>query len=144
MALISKSLRNWVCRGDQGQPLYEGLTFWCPGCKHAHSITTQVFDGKGRPSWSWNGDAEKPVFGPSILCTTGHHATKESPENCATCKECKADGEPTACSICHSFVGCNGAEPGQIIFLSDCTHELAGRVMALPDWPIPDWGDPGD
>ena len=36
-------------------------------------------------------------------------------------------------TVCHSFVGCNGALPGQIIFLSDCTHDLAGQVVDLAD-----------
>lgn len=35
--------------------------------------------------------------------------------------------------ICHSFVSCNGAQPGEIVFLSDSTHHLAGQVRPLPD-----------
>jgi hypothetical protein len=26
--------------------------------------------------------------------------------------------------VCHSFMSCNGAAPGQIVFLGDCTHAL--------------------
>ncbi|MCL4695464.1 MAG: hypothetical protein KJ023_00155 [Burkholderiaceae bacterium] len=43
-------------------------------------------------------------------------------------------------SVCHSFVGCNGAQPGQIVFLSDCTHALAGQVRELA--PFPSRADP--
>lgn len=31
--------------------------------------------------------------------------------------------------ICHSFVN-----NGMIQFLSDCTHELAGQTVEIPDW----------
>ena len=30
---------------------------------------------------------------------------------------------------------CNGAQPGEVIFLSDCSHALAGTVQPLPDLP---------
>jgi hypothetical protein len=64
------------------------------------------------PHWSFNGDLAKPVFGPSIL---SRYDTPEKKH------------------VCHSFVGCNGAAPGQIIFLGDCTHALAGQTVELPD-----------
>jgi len=36
---------------------------------------------------------------------------------------------------CHSFV-----RDGQIQFLADSKHDLAGKTVPLPDWPRPDWG----
>lgn len=39
-------------------------------------------------------------------------------------------------TICHSFV-----RSGQIQFLSDCEHELAGQTVPLPKWPD-DYGGP--
>lgn len=38
---------------------------------------------------------------------------------------------------CHTFVGCNGAQPGQIIYLGDCSHALAGQVRPLAEMPQP-------
>ena len=33
---------------------------------------------------------------------------------------------------CHSFV-----KDGQIQFLPDCKHDLAGKTVELPDWDMP-------
>ncbi len=117
MSLLSSKLRKWAdpVNGD------EGLTYYCQGCQSNHSIKT-----KGNGAWRWNGDVDKPVFTPSVLVTwpTGNQG---------------ADGvwRATGEKRCHSFVGCNGAQPGEVIFLGDCTHELAGTVQPFPD--LPDW-----
>ncbi|MCK5132686.1 MAG: hypothetical protein KAR40_11110 [Candidatus Sabulitectum sp.] len=57
--------------------------------------------------WAYNNDPEKPTFSPSL------HIKGEA-------------------SCCHSFV-----REGNIEFLSDCTHKLAGQTVALP--PLPEW-----
>ncbi|UQN09386.1 hypothetical protein M1R55_22785 (plasmid) [Deinococcus sp. QL22] len=67
----------------------------------------------GQGAWTWNGDTGKPVLSPSALVTLKY---------------------PDKTHVCHTFVGCNGAQPSEIIFLSDCTHHLAGQVRELPDW----------
>ena len=36
--------------------------------------------------------------------------------------------------LCHSYVGINGAKPGQIIYLNDSQHYLAGKVVDLPEF----------
>jgi hypothetical protein len=90
---------------------HTGLSFRCEGCGGFHSIPVT-----GPKAWGWNGDRDRPVFTPSLLVNHGPH---DAPR------------------ICHSFVGCNGAQPGEIIFLSDCTHHLAGQVRPLPDWELP-------
>lgn len=56
------------------------------------------------PYWSWNGSFDKPTFEPSLLVNGFDPATR-----------------------CHSFV-----RDGQIEFLSDCHHELAGQTVELP------------
>jgi hypothetical protein len=87
------------------------LMWWCPGCDGAHQIATGSGPG---PRWGWNGDAEKPTFTPSVLVTyDGADAGQ--------------DGAPP--SVCHSFV-----VDGQMQFLSDCTHALAGQTVAIPHW----------
>ena len=55
--------------------------------------------------WTWNGSLEKPTFRPSLLCNQG------------------------TAHVCHSFV-----TDGQIQFLSDCHHALAGQTVEIPDW----------
>lgn len=60
-------------------------------------------------AWEYNGDAERPTFSPSILVRGGSRNL-----------------------VCHSFV-----RDGQIEFLGDCTHRLAGQTVPLPD--VPDW-----
>jgi hypothetical protein len=54
--------------------------------------------------WTFNGDMARPTFSPSILVRT-------------------------ETSRCHSFV-----KDGQIEFLPDCTHALAGKTVPLPTW----------
>lgn len=78
--------------------------FHCPGCGYGHSF--RVNSDAARPQWSWNGSLDKPTFSPSLLCN------KDFPE-----------------SRCHSFV-----KDGNIQFLKDCHHKLAGQTVELPDW----------
>jgi hypothetical protein len=63
-----------------------------------------VFDSR----WTFNGDQDKPTFKPSYLS----YGTENDPR------------QPR----CHSFV-----TDGFIKFLSDCTHDLAGQTVELPD-----------
>jgi hypothetical protein len=88
----------------------ELLAFRCPGCKTSHHIQSGADSG---PNWDWNGSFDKPTFSPSVLVTyPGVDAGQE--------------GAPPA--VCHSFV-----RDGQIQFLSDCTHALAGQTVDLPE-----------
>ena len=91
----------------------ERLTFWCPGCDSSHQIRIRT-DASARPSWEFNGDMERPTFSPSIL------VTMRWSENDADMKD----------DICHSFV-----RDGQIQFLGDCTHKMAGQTVPIPAWP---------
>lgn len=58
-------------------------------------------------SWAFNGDHERPTFSPSIL-VTGYIRDAEV--------------------RCHSFV-----RDGQIQYLGDCTHALAGQTVPMED-----------
>ena len=123
MGQLSRFLRN-----VQGP----AVAFWCAGCRQAHTI------GVGPGGWTWNGDVEKPVFSPSIL-VTGRAFTAAGQ---AAFDAWHAAGLPkpapafeAADTRCHSFVGCNGAQPGEIVYLSDCTHDLAGRTVPMAEWP---------
>ena len=97
----------------------------CPGCKGHHVINDL---------WSFNGDIDKPTFSPSVLVRSGHYAPHFKPGDNCWCTynaEQEKKGEPLApfkCTICHSFV-----RDGKIQFLNDCTHELAGQTVELPE-----------
>ena len=58
--------------------------------------------------WTFNDDLNKPTFSPSLLI---RYPTSKK-EN-----------------VCHSFI-----KNGNIQFLSDCTHDLAGRTVEIPDF----------
>ena len=98
----------------QDEPTNQRVVFHCPGCKRGHYVQVKLKNASQGPLWSWNGSLEQPTFSPSILVTyDGPDAGK--------------DGAPQA--VCHSFV-----KDGQIQFLDDCTHELAGKTVPLPDF----------
>lgn len=58
--------------------------------------------------WTFNGDYDKPTFRRSMLVNQ--------------------DGKPGH-PRCHSFV-----TDGKIEFLNDCTHEMAGQTVDLPEF----------
>ena len=58
--------------------------------------------------WTWNGDMNKPTVNPSILVQAGN-----------------LPGDVR----CHSYV-----LDGKIQFLGDCTHELKGQTVDIPEW----------
>lgn len=96
------------------------LGFWCPGCNEMHVVSS---------GWSFNGNYDRPTFTPSVLVTNGHYSTKHKPgESCWCTYNAEHPEAPTSftCERCHSFV-----TDGQIQFLSDCTHELAGKTVSL-------------
>lgn len=96
MGQVSSKLRS-VTNG--------GLSHWCPGCKDMHTVW--VGEGPG-PRWTFNGDYERPTFGPSIKIVGGKW------------------GSP---HVCHYYI-----RSGVIEFCGDSSHALAGR----PDVPLPD------
>lgn len=105
------------------------LIFWCPGCQSTH----QVHVGPG--GWGFNGDLSKPTFTPSVLVRSGHYMPERKSDRCWCTfnAEREAKGEkpaPFRCTHCHSFV-----TDGQIQFLGDCSHALAGQTVPLPELP---------
>ena len=90
----------------------DALRFFCPGCKESHVIYTS-----GPVKWEWNGSFDSPTSSPSIL--VHRHAMPDAEEEF---EEYRKEMR------CHSFV-----RNGQIEFLSDCTHSLAGQIASLPE-----------
>ena len=84
------------------------FVFHCPGCGYDHPFHVGYTE---RPSWSWNGDVDKPTFSPSLLVFKDVPAQR-----------------------CHSFV-----TDGNIQFLSDCFHELKNQTVEIPEWDDPTW-----
>lgn len=105
------------------------LTFWCPGCQETHMISY------GPDGWTWNHNADKPTFTPSILVTgsklteLGEKQWRDYCEHKTPIPNGKCDSAPMRC---HSYV-----TDGHIQFLADCTHHLAGQTVPLPE--LPDW-----
>lgn len=95
-----------------------GFTFMCPGCEDRHSIRVREGEDGPRPSWTFNGDLERPTFTPSILVTYNGPDAGQVDE----------DGFRAPPAVCHSYV-----TDGSIRFLDDCTHPLAGQVVPLPE-----------
>jgi hypothetical protein len=94
------------------------LIFKCPGCCRNHGIRIRALSSPGDrngPGWEWDGDAERPTFSPSVLVRYDG-------------ADAGIGGAPPA--VCHSFV-----RDGQIEFLADCTHGLAGQTVPLLPWP---------
>lgn len=103
--------------------------FMCPGCREIHHVQVE---GEGRPRWGFNGDYERPTFTPSVLVRSKQIERNERGE--WTGEWVRDAGGNALDSVCHSFV-----TDGQIQFLGDCTHALAGQTVPLPD---PDGGTP--
>jgi len=121
MGMLSPILRN--VEGGR-------LAWRCPGCNESHQIATG--EGPG-PRWGWNGSAERPTFTPSVL-VTGRAFTDAGDAafdawHAAGCPQPAPNFEGHDI-VCHSFV-----VDGQMQFLSDCTHALAGQTVPIPPWP---------
>ena len=102
-----------VAVGATGVPC--AAEYRCPGCGRIHSLG--INNEQVRPNWTWNGDRIKPTFSPSVLYQTA-----------------RRDGGRMVDVVCHSFIGCHAAKPGEAIFLNDCTHANAGKTLPLPPW----------
>jgi hypothetical protein len=84
----------------------EGFMHWCPACMEPHRIWTTAKNRNGA-TWSFNNDMEAPSFDPSVNISWG------------------TDGRR-----CHYHL-----TAGKLIYLTDCTHHLAGKTIPLPDFP---------
>jgi len=108
------------------------LLFRCPGCDEMHQVG--VGDGP-RPRWGFNGNYDAPTFSPSILVRgvrspsggdlmTGDEAGEYDVIFARGGRE--AVFASRFGTVCHSYV-----TDGQIHFLGDCTHALAGQIVPL-------------
>jgi hypothetical protein len=84
--------------------------FECPGCREPHGQHIRPYANAIGASWLWNESLEAPTFAPSIVVRREYTDPFRPPK------------------VCHSFV-----QDGKIQFLGDCTHELAGQTVELPE-----------
>lgn len=83
--------------------------------------------------WQFDGNMESPTIAPSVLTKSGHYASffDQKTDTC-WCTFEERTGRPPAfkCGLCHLFV-----RAGKIEYLSDCTHEYAGKTIDMVDIP---------
>jgi hypothetical protein len=93
----------------------ETLYWRCPGCNYGHSATVKrgVNSNSQTKVWGWNGSVERCTLAPSYVSWNDEHVDPE-------------DGFVFPAMRCHVFI-----TDGQIQFLSDCTHGLAGKTVPL-------------
>lgn len=72
----------------------------------SHHVVHTLSKNRCNAQWGFNGNLSRPTFTPSVKSTAG-------------------------AKVCHHYV-----TNGQIHFLQDCTHELAGQVVDMNniDW----------
>ncbi len=107
----------------------------CPGCGYPHIIYLVGGSGAPNKTWSFNNNFDNPTFQPSLLCTSGIYA---DPDWKPSIPEDEDEDNikyksPPYSTRCHSFI-----TNGNIQFLNDCTHELKGQTVPLPEWTDPD------
>jgi hypothetical protein len=109
---------------DNGKIL--GYMIFCPACLCGHLFYTNHNNPKC--NWTFDGNTEKPTFSPSMLVKAQNYPSGNNWPTDEELLKMKAGEKlnmiPT---ICHSFV-----RNGQIQFLSDCTHKMAGQTVDLP------------
>lgn len=105
----------------------EGMhfAFWCPGCEELHVVGT---------NWSFDGNLERPTISPSLLVRGGHFVTESFTGTCWCTYNAEHPDAPSPfkCEQCHTFI-----KNGEIQFLGDCSHALAGQTVPIP--PLPDF-----
>lgn len=100
------------------------IFFKCPGCRSVHGVRVAA----GANDWTYNGDPDAPTFAPSLLVQREQGEPPVTPENL---DEWKRNPWPQTKvrKVCHSFI-----TDGRIQFLTDCTHDLAGQTVEIPNW----------
>lgn len=92
--------------------------FMCPGCKCPHAVSVSGYE----QAWTFNNSLTAPTLEPSIRVQGTKPITDEEADKIMAGQ--KITQMPM---VCHSYI-----RSGQIEFLPDCTHELAGKTVPLP------------
>jgi hypothetical protein len=86
------------------------IAHWCPACASLHDFAVEEPFRNGA-RWTFDGNQDSPAFAPSMNISWGPNSRGQT-------------------SRCHYFL-----TGGQLQYLSDCTHRLAGQTVPLPDIP---------
>lgn len=98
-----------VVNGAAKEPV--GWMWWCPACQEYHG-------GATNGTWTFDGNHEAPTFNPSFLVrATIDPVAGKFPEGVC---------DNTIQGACHTFV-----RNGQIQYLGDCTHAMAGQTVPM-------------
>lgn len=85
---------------------------YCPACERGHRFIVECEEDPNH-KWEFNGNRDDtPTFTPSLLVESGPMRL----------------GGPN--HICHSYL-----TAGVWNFLSDCTHDMAGKKVPMVDFP---------
>lgn len=106
-----------------------GWMFFCPGCNNGHAIQTASENGlyPGGDVWTFNGNMEKPTIRASVLVRSNQWVPPVNEHNAEKWKAQPWEQHEIK-TVCHSFV-----TDGRIEFLGDCTHDLKGQTVDLPE-----------
>lgn len=81
------------------------LGYLCPACCEAHYVPIEEPNSAGAV-WTWDGNPDRPTPNPShAVNVVSNHR-------------------------CNHFI-----TEGQIQFMDDCGHSMAGQIVDLPKWP---------
>jgi hypothetical protein len=92
----------------------DGFAHWCPGCEQHHGFYV-ANAGPGGAIWTFDGNVDRPTFAPSMV--VNYEAYQD-------------EGISVGAERCHYWL-----RSGAIEFLNDCTHQLKGLTITLPDLP---------
>lgn len=98
----------------------QGYAHYCPGCFELHVIPD---------SWSFDKNLEVPTFSPSVRIT-GKQTVVVNGEWTG---EWVRGPDGKALDMCCHYI----LTAGVLNFCDDCTHDLKGKSIPLPD--LPEW-----
>lgn len=123
MGTLSSKLRSVAFNTEKTRT---GVSWYCPGCKERHSVCTKS-DVPGS-TWYYNGNPDSPTFSPSVLVQGMQCITDELGNWTGDwVRDEQGKGIP---QLCHTYI-----TDGQIQFLPDCQHHLAGQTVPMPTMP---------
>lgn len=96
--------------------LKTGWAHWCPACEEMHVFATDKPNSQGA-QWRFNNDANHPTFEPSMHIKINNKDHPHHQPNAAT-------------TVCHYTL-----TAGILTYLMDCTHDMRGRKIYLPELP---------
>ncbi len=104
------------------------MLFECPGCECLHVVHIA---GTGHPLWAFNENIDRPTVSPSVLVQWDQWEPPASTPDMQAKLERGEFAQRRVRKVCHSFI-----TDGCIQFLDDCTHELAGKTVELPEFEV--------